>query len=86
MQVKTEHGTLSFGKQPKPTISLAIAPQSSANLLAGIAIGAVIGFIVGAVVTLLMGERSLLLVQHLWNRLTGVSDEGDHVHFELLLQ
>jgi hypothetical protein len=86
MQVKTEHGTLSFNKQQKPTISLAISPQSPANLFVGMLIGAALGFIAGSVLTLLVGEKSLLLAQHLWNRLTGVADEGDQVHFELLLQ
>jgi hypothetical protein len=54
--------------------------------VAGIAIGAVCGFVAGSVLTLLVGEKSLVLIQHLWNRLTGGDKDGERVHFELLLQ
>lgn len=87
MQLRTEHGTLNIGNKQRPAISVALAPKTSpAHLLTGIAIGAVGGFVVGAVLTLLIGERSLLLVQHLWSRLTGVNEDGERVQFELLLQ
>ena len=80
-------GILGNGAGQGPSISLSISPKSSPGyLLAGIAIGAVAGFAVGSVVTLLIGEKSLLLLQHLWNRLTSSRQDGDRVHFELLLQ
>jgi hypothetical protein len=87
MQVKTEHGTLNLGNQKRPAISVAIAPKSPAGnfILVG-ALGIAFGFVLGTVATVLVGERSLLLAQHLWTRLTGTNDDGDHVHFELLLQ
>ena len=49
-------------------------------------IGGAVGFLAGSLATLLVGEKSLLLAQHLWNRLTGVNENGEQVHFELLLQ
>ena len=86
MQVKTATRSLQLKNQPQ-TVTLAIAPKSSPGyLVAGIAIGAVSGFIAGAVLTLLVGEKSLLLVQHLWNRVTNGHSDGERVHFELLLQ
>jgi hypothetical protein len=86
MQVKAGHRTLDIGGE-QPKISLAIQPKSSAGYVAaGIAIGVVFGFVVGAVLTLLVGEKSLLLIQHLWNRITGGQEDGERVHFELLLQ
>lgn len=88
MQVKTEHGTLKLGNQKRPAISVAIAPKSQTGnyVLIG-ALGIGFGFVLGTVATALIGERSLLLAQHLWTRLTGTgAEEGDHVHFELLLQ
>lgn len=88
MQVKTEHGTLNIGSQKRPAISVAIAPKSATGnyVLVGI-LGVGFGFVLGTVATALIGEKSLLLAQHLWTRLTGTGvDEGDHVHFELLLQ
>ena len=88
MQVKTEHGTLNIGSQKRPAISVAIAPKSATGnyVLIGL-LGLGFGFVLGTVATALVGEKSLLLAQHLWTRLTGAgADEGDHVHFELLLQ
>ena len=89
MQVKTapkSPGSIEVKNQPS-AITLEIAPKSSPGyLVAGIAIGAVSGFIAGAVLTLLIGEKSLVLVQHLWNRITSGHQDGDRVHFELLLQ
>ena len=88
MQVKTQHGTLNIGNQKRPAISVAIAPKSATGnyLLAGL-LGLGFGFVLGTVATALIGEKSLMLAQHLWPRLTGAGvDEGDHVHFELLLQ
>ena len=87
MQVKTQHGTLSLGTKDRPGISVAIAPKSaSGNLIAAIGLGVVLGFILGTVATVLVGEKSLLVAQHLWTRLTGTGTDEDHVHFELLLQ
>jgi hypothetical protein len=87
MQVKTQHGTISLGNQDRPAFSVAIAPKSaSGNLIAAIGLGVAMGFILGAVATVLVGEKSLLVAQHLWMRLTGTGTDEDHVHFELLLQ
>ncbi|MEO6458642.1 MAG: hypothetical protein ABIO92_10300 [Chloroflexia bacterium] len=88
MQVKTERGIYKIGNQERPTVSLAIAPRAtSAHLIVGLAIGALLGFVAGSALTLLVGEKSLLLVQHLWNRLTNATNaDGERVHFELLLQ
>lgn len=88
MQIKTERGVFRMGHQDRPSVSLAISPRSSAgHLVAGLAIGALLGFVAGSVLTLLVGDKSLLLVQHLWNRLTNATNsEGERVHFELLLQ
>jgi len=86
MQVKTAQKSFEVKNQPS-AITLEIAPKSSPGyLVAGIAIGAVSGFIVGSILTLLIGEKSLLLVQHLWNRITSGHQDGERVHFELLLQ
>lgn len=86
MQLKPASKAFDIKNQPS-AITLEIAPKSSPGyLIAGIAIGAVSGFIVGSIVTLLIGEKSLLLVQHMWNRLTSSQQDGERVHFELLLQ
>jgi hypothetical protein len=89
MQVKTQHGTLNIGNNTKrPAISVAIAPKSATGnyLLVGI-LGVGFGFVLGAVATALVGEKSLVLAQHLWTRLTGTgAEEGSQVHFELMLQ
>jgi hypothetical protein len=88
MQVKTEHGTLSIGNQARPALTVAVSPKSpTGNYILAAVLGLVFGFILGTVATALIGERSLLLAQHLWTRLTGTTaDEGEHVHFELMLQ
>ncbi|HYP39619.1 MAG TPA: hypothetical protein VEX13_04595 [Chloroflexia bacterium] len=87
MQVRTEHRLLNIGDRQRPAISLAIAPRTSpAHLVTGIVLGAVLGFVAGSVVTLLIGEKSLVLAQHLWSRLAGVNDDGERVHIVLLLQ
>ncbi len=88
MQVKTEHGTLNLGNQKRPAISVAIAPKTpTGNFILVGALGLAFGFVLGTVATALIGEQSLLLAQHLWTRLTGTgSEDGDQVHFELLLQ
>ncbi len=87
MQVKTERSLLDIGNSRRPAIHLAIASKSlTGYLVAGMAIGVVFGFLLGSVVTLLTGEKSLLLAQQLWGRLKNANETGDHVHFELLLQ
>jgi len=87
MQVRTEKHQLSIGDHHQPSITVALAPRSSSGyLFAGIGIGVLIGFVLGSALTLLVGNKSMLLVQHLWTRLTGSAEEGEHVHFELLLQ
>jgi hypothetical protein len=87
MQVKTQHGSLNFGNKDRPAISVAIAPKSvPGNYVLAALLGIAFGFVLGTVATALIGEKSVLLAQHLWTRLTGATDEGDHVHFELLLQ
>jgi hypothetical protein len=88
MQVKTQHGTLSIGNQGRPALTVAVAPKSpTGNYILAAVLGVLFGFILGTVATALVGERSLLLAQHLWTRLTGATvDEGEHVHFELMLQ
>ena len=76
MQVKTEHGTLSIGNQARPALTVAVSPKSPTG-----------NYILAVVATALVGERSLLLAQHLWTRLTGTTvDDGEQVHFELMLQ
>lgn len=87
MQVKTEHGSFQIGDRSKPQFTVAIAPKSVPSyMFIGIAIGILLGFVAGSVMTLLLGNKSLILVQHLWQRLTGAAESGEHVHFELLLQ
>ena len=88
MQVKTEHGTLSIGNQARPALTVAVSPKSpTGNYILAAVLGVVLGFILGTVTTALVGERSLLLAQHLWTRLTGTTvDDGEQVHFELMLQ
>ena len=90
MQLRTENSVLKIGNSGnggQPAISLAISPRAkTSHLMTGLVLGALLGFVAGSLATLLVGEKSLLLVQHLWNRLTGVNENGEKVHFELLLQ
>ena len=88
MQVKTGHGTLNIGNKERPAISVAIAPKTvPGNFILVALLGIAFGFVLGTIATALIGERSVVLAQHLWTRLTGAeTEQGDHVHFELLLQ
>lgn len=87
MQVRTDNNVLNIGNKQRPAVTVAIAPKTVPSyLFVGVAIGLLLGFVAGSVTTLLIGNKSLLLVQHMWNRLTGAAENGDHVHFELLLQ
>lgn len=68
-------------------VSVAVASRSgSGYLVAGMALGLVFGFVIGSVTALIVGDKSLLFAQHLWNRLSGVDTDGERVHFEWLLQ
>jgi len=60
--------------------------SSSDYLITGIVIGLVFGFILGTLATLIVGDKSVLLAQHLWNRISNEESEGDKVHFEWMLQ
>ena len=89
MQIRTQRGVLGIADGQRPAIHVALAPKSSSgHLFTGIAIGAAFGFIIGSVLTLLIGEKSLLLAQHLWTQIThaSASADGERVHFEWLLQ
>jgi hypothetical protein len=89
MQVRTERSLLNIGNGQRPAIHLDVAPRSSSgHLFLGIAIGVAFGFIAGTVLTALVGEKSLLLAQHLWSQITraSASADGERVHFEWLLQ
>jgi hypothetical protein len=89
MQIRTQRGVLGIADGQRPAIHLALAPRSSSgHLFTGIAIGVAFGFIIGSVLTVLIGEKSLLLAQHLWSQIThtSASTNGDRVHFEWLLQ
>jgi hypothetical protein len=89
MQIRTQRGVLGLADGQRPEIHLELAPRSSSgHLFTGIAIGVAFGFIAGSVLTVLIGEKSLLLAQHLWNQIThaSASTDGDRVHFEWLLQ
>jgi hypothetical protein len=86
MQIRTER-SLNIGDRRRPAIKVAIAPKSLPGyLFVGLGIGLLFGFVAGSVVTLVMGEKSLVMVQQLWNRLTSADENGERVHFELLLQ
>ncbi len=91
MQVRAERGLLNVGNGQRPAIQLSVSPKSSSgHLVLGIAIGVALGFIAGTVATALIGEKSLLLAQQMWNQLTRASasatSDGERVHFEWLLQ
>ena len=87
MQLKTEKSLLNIGNRQRPSVTVAISPRSPVGyVIVGMGLGVVLGFVAGSALTLLVGDKSLLLVQHLWQRLTGGREDGDQVHFELLLQ
>lgn len=86
MQVRGIQSNMRLAQGARPTVRLELSPHPPGYLLAGLGLGIVLGFALGSVATLLVGPKSLLLAQHLWHRLTGDTGEGDHVHFELLLQ
>src|SRR6478735_6433879 len=87
MQIKTERGLVNMGGKTRPIMRVALTPNaSSGHLVMGIAIGLVFGFALGSVVALSVGDRSLMLAQHLWSRLFSMDQEGERVHFEWLLQ
>ena len=87
MRIKTQSSVSKDGDHQRPLVSVAIQPKgTSGYLVAGIGLGMVFGFILGSVVALSVGDKSLLLAQHLWDRLFGVDTDGERVHFELLLQ
>jgi hypothetical protein len=87
MQLRTERSLVTIGNRERPVVSVAVTPKSSPGyLIAGIALGVLLGFVLGSVVTLSVGDRSLAMVQALWNRLSGVTTDGERVHFEWLLQ
>ena len=70
-----------------PVVSVSVASKSASGyLLAGMALGLVFGFIIGSVTALMVGDKSLLFAQHLWNRLLGAEADSERVHFEWLLQ
>lgn len=91
MRNRTNHNVVSIqsgnsGAQ-RPVFSVAVASKSASGyLLAGMALGLVFGFLIGSVVTLIVGDKSLLFAQHLWNRLLGAEADSEKVHFEWLLQ
>jgi hypothetical protein len=67
--------------------SAPLAPRSTSSYFTtGILLGFVFGFALGALATLVVGDKSLLFAQHLWNRVFNVDTEGEKVHFEWLLQ
>jgi hypothetical protein len=92
MRNRNEHNVVSIqtrkpGPQ-RPVISVAVASRSgSGYLLSGMALGLVFGFVIGSVTALIVGDKSLLFAQHVWNRMFGVeAADGERVHFEWLLQ
>lgn len=87
MQLRTERRVMNVGEPAKPVISLSISPKNpSGYLIVGLGLGVVFGFILGSFVGMSMGDKSLLMVQGLWNKLFNVNADGQRVHFELLLQ
>ena len=87
VRIRTQKSVSKDGKGQGPVIRVAIAPKGrSGYLVTGIALGMVCGFVLGSVFALSVGDKSLVLVQHLWDRLFGVDSDGERVHFELLLQ
>jgi hypothetical protein len=88
MQLRTRNHELKIASDgTQPVVSLAIAPRNSAGyLVAGVGLGLVFGFLVGSVFGVMFGDKSLLMIQGVWNRLFNVNADGQRVHFELLLQ
>ena len=87
MRIKTQNSITKGGNRQGPVVSLAISPKGRSGYLAtGVAVGMVCGFVLGSVFALSVGDKSLMLAQHLWDRLFGVDSDGERVHFELLLQ
>ena len=87
MQIKTSSGLVNTGSRSRPVVSLAIHPKAqSGQLVTGVAIGLVFGFALGSVVALSIGDKSLLVAQHLWKRMFNTDTDNEQVHFELLLQ
>ncbi len=89
MQVRTERSLLNLGTGQRPTIQVSLDPKSSSgHLIVGIALGTVLGFIAGTVATFLVGQKSVMVAQHLWGQLTKAtaSSDGERVHFEWMLQ
>ena len=89
MQIRTQRSVLGIADGQRPSIHVDLAPRSSSgHLFTGIAIGIAFGFIAGSLLTVLVGEKSLLLAQHLWSQIThaSASTDGERVHFEWLLQ
>lgn len=86
MRIKTQR-SLSKDSGHEHVVRLAIESTGRTGyLVAGLAIGAVCGFLAGSAFALSLGDKSLLLAQNLWERLSGVDSDGERVHFELLLQ
>lgn len=87
MQLKAERRLMKVGEAPKPVVSLQISPKNpSGYLVVGLGLGVLFGFVLGSVVGMSMGDKSLLLIQSVWNKLFNVNADGERVHFELLLQ
>jgi len=88
MQLRTRNHELKIASDgTQPVVSLAIAPKGSAGyLVVGMGLGVLFGFLIGSVFGATFGDKSLMMVQSVWNRLFNVNADGQRVHFELLLQ
>lgn len=87
MRIKTWNIIAKDSNRQGPVVSVAISPKGrSGYLITGITVGMVCGFVLGSVFALSLGDKSLVLAQHLWGRVFGVDSDGERVHFELLLQ
>ena len=87
MQMRTQRSVSRRNGGPHAAVDVAVAPDKpSGYLIMGVAVGVVFGVLLGTILTALVGERSLLFAQHLWNRMFGVDTDSEHVHFEWLLQ
>jgi hypothetical protein len=86
MQMRTQRSVSKAGGK-ETAIDLGVASDRSPGyLITGLVVGAVCGVLLGTLLTILVGERSLLFAQHMWNRLFRVDTDSEHVHFEWLLQ